>query len=97
MREFLTRFPLEFSTSSTDNTCFAKYLVDNTIASTFGGYKRPFYNCLFNNGYQLEGWKIHISPYLKDYGKVLTIVSQVMLKYQTSLELLRNICYNLKL
>lgn len=84
MREFLTRFPLEFSISSKDNTCFDKYLANNTIKSTFGGYKRPFYNCLFNNGYQLEGWKIHVSPYLKDYGKVLTTVSQIMLENKTS-------------
>lgn len=84
MREFLKRFPLQFSGNSQDNVCFDKYLAENVLSSTFGGYKKPFYNCIFNNGYQLEGWKIHISPYLKDYSKVLKIVSSVMLKNKTS-------------
>lgn len=91
MREFLTRFPIQLQHIERDEDRFDKYLVDGIISSTFGGYKKPFYNCIFNNGYQLEGWKIHVSPYLKDYGKVLNIVSGVMLSNKVSFKFAYNL------
>lgn len=91
MREFLTRFPFELSNDLKNDICFNEYLPNDIFSVTVGGYKKPFYNCIFNTGYQLEGWKIHVSPYLKDYGKVLNIVTTLMLARKISFKFAYNL------
>lgn len=71
MREY--QFPLKFEYQYKDKTDndFTNDLVDLKNTKAFIKYVSPFYNVIFQNNSQFQGWKIHLSPILSEYNSVL--------------------------
>ena len=91
MREY--QFPLKFEYQYKDKTDndFTNDLVDLKNTKAFIKYVSPFYNVIFQNNSQFQGWKIHLSPILSEYNSVLRKVVKFLLKKKISFKFVPNL------